>query len=178
MKYLLTAQVLNPYRRKYKWYNPLKGHSGVDLSFFNEELPSPVSGKVELIAASSGGNAPQQKEMGNVIYLADKETGSIHVFAHMSRIDVSVGQHVERNQILGRTGNTGTVTSGPHLHYEIISFKTPERLADRVMTRKLQGFSGWNVDPLAYVRNLYNKYNLDSKGKAPLGAEKIVIFPK
>lgn len=158
MKFILTAQVMNLYRRKYKWYDPVKGHSGVDLAFFNEDLPSPVSGKIDLIA--------KQKEMGTVIYLTDKEMGSIHVFAHMGKLLVTEGQHVERNQILGKTGNTGTVSSGPHLHYEIISFKKPEKLLDRVMTRRLQSFVGWNVDPLAYVKNLYHKYNLDEKGQA------------
>jgi murein DD-endopeptidase MepM/ murein hydrolase activator NlpD len=157
MKYILTAQVLNPYRRKYKWYDRVKGHSGVDLNFFNENLPSPVSGKIELIA--------KQKEMGTVIYLADKEHGNIHVFAHMGSVDVEMGQHVVRNQFLGRTGNTGSVTSGPHLHYEIISFKKPEKLIDQVMTRTLQGFKGWNVDPLAYIKNLYNRYDIDVEGK-------------
>lgn len=163
-KYILTAQVLNFYRRKYKWYDRIKGHTGVDLNFFNENLPSPVSGKIMIIAGKVG-NAPQQSEMGQVIYLADKEKGNIHVFAHMGRIDVEVGQHVERNQILGRTGNTGSVTSGPHLHYEIISFDRPEKLSDRVMTRRLQSFSGWNVDPLAYIKNLYNKYGINTKGQ-------------
>lgn len=157
MKYLLTAAVINPYRRKYKWYDRIKGHTGVDLNFFNEDLPSPVSGKVELIA--------QQKEMGTVVYLSDKEMGNVHVFAHMSKVNVTEGQHVERNQILGKTGNTGSVTSGPHLHYEIITFKKPATLGEQIMTRQLQGFKGWNIDPLAYIKNLYHKYNLDEKGQ-------------
>lgn len=164
MKYILTAQILNYYRRKYKWYDKIKGHTGVDLNFFNEDLPSPVTGKVELIAGL-GGTAPMQKEMGNVLYLADKETGNIHVFAHLASVNVTEGQHVERNQIIAKTGNTGTVSSGPHLHYEIISFQKPEKLIDRVMTRKLQGFVGWNIDPLAYIKNLYSRYNIDVKGK-------------
>ena len=159
MKYLLKAQILNFYRRKYKWYDPIKGHTGVDLAYFNEYLPSPVSGKVELLA--------QQKEMGKVLYLADKESGNIHVFAHLDSFAVLEGQHVERNQIIGRTGNTGTVSSGPHLHYEIITFKKPEKFSDQIMTRRLQGFSGWNIDPLAYIKNLYNKYGVDENGQAP-----------
>lgn len=157
MKFILTAQILNSYRRKYKWYDRIKGHSGVDLAFFNEFLPSPVSGKIEVIAT--------QQQMGKVIYLTDKEKGNIHVFAHMKEIKVTVGQHVERGQILGITGNTGSVTSGPHLHYEIISFEKPVALIDRVMTRQLQGFKGWNINPLFYVKNLYNKYGLNVKGQ-------------
>lgn len=159
MKYILTAQVIGkPYRGKWKkWYDPIKGHTGNDLNYFNEDLPCPVSGKVELIA--------KQPQMGTCIYISDKEAGNIHVFAHMGAVNVGLGQHVERNQIIGKTGNTGTASSGPHLHYEIIVFKKPSKLVDQIMTRQLQGFKGWNVDPLAYIRNLYDKYGVSIRGQ-------------
>jgi murein DD-endopeptidase MepM/ murein hydrolase activator NlpD len=158
MKHILTAKIIGkPYRGKWKkWYDPIKGHTGNDLDFFNEPLPSPVSGKVELIA--------MQPEMGHTLYLSDQENGNIHVFAHMGAIVVKKGESVTRNQILGNTDNSGKASSGPHLHYEIITFFKPKTLWDRVMTRQLQGFRGWNIDPLAYIRNLYDKYNLDAEG--------------
>jgi len=40
-------------------------------------------------------------------------------YAHMSRIDVSLGQQLKRGDCIGATGNTGR-SSGPHLHYEIM----------------------------------------------------------
>ncbi len=40
------------------------------------------------------------------------------VYAHMSRVDVTVGQHVEAGEQLGRVGDTGK-TTGPHLHFEV-----------------------------------------------------------
>ena len=39
-------------------------------------------------------------------------------YAHMSRIDVSLGQELHRGDCIGATGNTGR-SSGPHLHYEV-----------------------------------------------------------
>jgi hypothetical protein len=39
-------------------------------------------------------------------------------YAHMSRIDVSVGDHLKRGDCVGLSGNTGR-SSGPHLHYEV-----------------------------------------------------------
>ena len=40
-------------------------------------------------------------------------------YAHMSRMDVTLGQRVFRGDCLGLTGRSGLV-SGPHLHYEVI----------------------------------------------------------
>lgn len=41
------------------------------------------------------------------------------IYAHMSKILVKKGQSVNRGDVLGYVGNTGTST-GPHLHYEVV----------------------------------------------------------
>ncbi|MEU7025620.1 M23 family metallopeptidase [Streptomyces sp. NPDC046275] len=56
-------------------------------------------------------------------------------YAHLSRVEVSVGQSVSAGRRIGRSGATGRVT-GPHLHFEV---------------RTGPGF-GSDVDPLAYLR--------------------------
>lgn len=46
------------------------------------------------------------------------------MFAHMSEINVQVGQTVKAGDIVGKVGSTGRST-GPHLHYEIRKDGTP-----------------------------------------------------
>lgn len=50
--------------------------------------------------------------------LIQGESGLQFRFAHMSRIDVKVGQQVAIGQPVGLSGNTGN-SSGPHVHFEL-----------------------------------------------------------
>lgn len=158
MKYILEAQVLNKFRstKPRGFYSVLLGHTGVDLNYHFEQLPSPVSGTIEVIT--------RQNEMGNCIYLKDLENGNIHVFAHMDSIRVKKGDKITRNQILGVTGNTGRKSTAAHLHYEIITFNKPASFIERLKVRKLNGYVGWNLDPVQYDRELYGKYRLNLEG--------------
>lgn len=47
--------------------------------------------------------------------------GSQTLYAHQSRVDVVVGQHVSQGEVIGGVGNTGLVhgRTGLHLHFEI-----------------------------------------------------------
>ena len=167
IKYILQAKVLNKFRsnKPRGYYHWLKGHTGVDLDYIFEELPTPVSGEVKAIL--------RQPEMGNVVYIADKELGNVHVFAHLDKVYVKVGDQLPKNFVIGLTGNTGGKTTTPHLHYEVITFQKPssrtpsiyDNLFSSLMTRKLGTFVGWNIDPIAYLRILYGKYRFNANGE-------------
>jgi len=45
--------------------------------------------------------------------------GSRTIYFHLSQINVRPLQRVKQGQIIGKTGNTGTQTTGPHLHFAI-----------------------------------------------------------
>lgn len=46
------------------------------------------------------------------------QTGDVqHLYAHLSKAAVQVGQSVQQGTTIGRSGNSGN-TTGPHLHYE------------------------------------------------------------
>ena len=81
--------------------------------------------------ASPPGNPIYVTGDGVVVKVATERTGyGWHVeidhgfgyktrYAHMSRIDVTLGQRLQRGDCLGLSGNSGRST-GPHLHYEIL----------------------------------------------------------
>ncbi|MBX7241134.1 MAG: M23 family metallopeptidase [Bacteroidia bacterium] len=89
-----------------------KEHTGLD---FTAPIGTPAmataDGEIITAGHSSGG-------YGNQIEI-DHGFGFVTKFAHLSEIKVQVGQKVKRGDIIGLTGNTG-LSSGPHLHYEII----------------------------------------------------------
>lgn len=56
---------------------------------------------------------------GHFVRIAHSGTLS-SLYAHMNKIDVSVGQKVNKGQVIGNVGMTGW-TTGPHLHFELHS---------------------------------------------------------
>jgi murein DD-endopeptidase MepM/ murein hydrolase activator NlpD len=71
------------------------------------KAPAPAT----VVFAGSGG------EYGMAVIL-DHGNEVKSLYGHLSRINVKVGQRVERGVIVAFTGNTGR-SSGPHLHYEV-----------------------------------------------------------
>lgn len=90
-------------------------HSGQD---FAVPLGTPVGavrgGTVVKAGPNGGGDGPAY---GNAVVIKHGN-GTYSQYAHLSRIDVKVGQAVKTGQTIARSGNTGN-SSGPHLHLEI-----------------------------------------------------------
>ncbi|WP_229670664.1 peptidoglycan DD-metalloendopeptidase family protein [Deinococcus aquiradiocola] len=83
-------------------------HGGVDLAApYGTPIYSAASGTV----TESGYGA-----FGNNVYTDTGE--ALIIYGHMSRTAVSVGQHVQRGDVLGYVGCSGMCT-GPHLHFEV-----------------------------------------------------------
>lgn len=101
-------------------------HQGLDL---RARTPLPIR-------APEGAKVVLAKDLyftGGTVIL-DHGFGLFTVYAHMSRIDVSVGDKVAKSQSLGLSGGSGRA-SGPHLHWGAVLFKQKFNPAD--LTRAL-----------------------------------------
>jgi murein DD-endopeptidase MepM/ murein hydrolase activator NlpD len=84
-------------------------HNGVDYS-------APTGTPVRAVSDGSVQFAGSQNGYGNMVEIRHP-SGRSTLYAHLSRIDVKKGQHIDQGQRLGAVGMTGWAT-GPHLHFE------------------------------------------------------------
>ena len=95
-------------------YHPILGynrfHAGIDLA----------AGYGTLVKAADGGQVIQAGYFGGYGYsiMVYHGGGFATWYAHLSSINVAMGQMVQRGQVIGLVGSTGLAT-GPHLHFEV-----------------------------------------------------------
>ena len=86
-------------------------HSAIDIG---------ASYGSSLLATNSGTVVAVSYEYYGGYYIAiDHGGGYSSRYYHLSAQYVKVGQTVARGELIGRTGNSGVYTTGPHLHFEI-----------------------------------------------------------
>ena len=90
--------------------NSWKQHKGVDYG-------APSGTAIRAVGEGTVDFAGWQNGYGNVVEIRHSAQRST-LYAHMSRIDVKRGAHVEQGQRVGSVGATGWAT-GPHLHFEV-----------------------------------------------------------
>lgn len=111
-----NAKVTSSFKanRKHPVLGFTRAHRGVDFrAAHGTPIPAAGAGRVVKRANQPGG-------AGN--YIRIRHNGSYETqYMHMSRFakGVNVGTAVRQGQIIGYVGSTG-VSTGPHLHYEII----------------------------------------------------------
>jgi len=104
-------------------YKIIKFHNGMDFTApAGTDVYSTGNGVIVAVLSSKRG-------LGNHIII-DHSFGYTSIYAHLSNFNVRVGQKVQRGDVIGFVGNTGTSVAN-HLHYEI----------------KL---NGTNIDPVNY----------------------------
>lgn len=105
-------------------------HSGIDIST-PSGTPVRAAGAGQVVHAGYGYQGSAAWGQAVVI---DHGQGWITLYAHLSAIDVTVGQQLEGGETIGNVGQTGNAT-GPHLHVEV-------------------RHNGASVDPAAHIPGL------------------------
>lgn len=85
-------------------------HRGVDIAL-------PEGTPVRAMSPGRVRFAGTQGSYGNVVWV-EHGGAVLTVYAHLSRVDVLVGQAVGPGQVVGLSGSSGNA-SGPHLHFEV-----------------------------------------------------------
>ncbi|MFF9122844.1 M23 family metallopeptidase [Streptomyces sp. NPDC014889] len=90
-------------------------HSGQDFAVpIGTKVVAAHGGTVVKAGPNGAGDGPAY---GNAIVIKHAD-GTYSQYAHLSRVDVRIGQVVASGQHIALSGNTGNST-GPHLHFEI-----------------------------------------------------------
>src|SRR5450759_1140424 len=91
------------------------GHDGYDYGLYYEPVAAAAPGVVIL----SGWVVPSCHTCLSGLTIEINHGNNLRTYyGHLSRIDVVNGQHVQRGQVIGISGMTGTAT-GPHLHFGV-----------------------------------------------------------
>jgi murein DD-endopeptidase MepM/ murein hydrolase activator NlpD len=94
-----------------------QGNDGINVA-----VPegTPIKAAEDGVVAYAGN---ELKTYGNLV-LVRHANGYVTAYAHASEILVKRDEHVKRGQVIGKAGQTGSVTS-PQLHFEIRKGSTP-----------------------------------------------------
>lgn len=107
-----------------------RAHEGIDMA---GPVGTPIHATGDGVVTFAG----RQGAYGNLIKI-EHELGTETRYAHLSRINVKVGQRVSQGERIGDMGNTGRST-GPHLHYEV-------------------RMNGRAVDPMTFIKAASNVF--------------------
>lgn len=85
-------------------------HNGLDFGVVTgTDVQSTISGKVIYAGWNNQG-------YGNLVIVQNGDVKTY--YAHLSEVPVTVGQSVNKGDVIGLSGSTGNST-GPHVHYEV-----------------------------------------------------------
>ncbi|EPI2198825.1 phage tail tip lysozyme [Enterococcus hirae] len=104
--------------------NEKEFHNGIDL--VNENPNTPIFAALDGEVVQAGAN--YYDWYGNYVVIKHNN-GKWTGYAHLSRIDVSVGQKVQKGAQIGLMGTTGPST-GEHLHFQIMKNYWPQPVVD------------------------------------------------
>ncbi|MDI3538662.1 MAG: hypothetical protein PWP58_986 [Bacillota bacterium] len=107
----VMAEVSSPFGwRKHPVFGDWRFHPGVDLA-------APVGTEVRAVLAGTVAEVKDDAVLGKVVVIDHGEKRR-SIYGHLERVDVQVGQAVEKGETIGTVGQTG-LAEEPHLHLEL-----------------------------------------------------------
>lgn len=124
-------------------------HHGIDIKT-NSDAVLATENNGTIVAVNHNTNTGSGKSVTVEYSRADGSATRVQ-YMHLSQINVQKGDSVNAGQKLGVSGNTGTRTTGEHLHLGIINVST-------------DGKQQW-VNPAAYLSEINQKGNLQKQAQ-------------
>ena len=119
-------------------------HKGIDIRARKDEVLATENGG-KVVAVNHNTNTGGGKSV-TVEYARTDGSKVQTTYMHLSSISVKAGDEVKAGQKLGVSGNTGTRTTGEHLHFGVKNISADGKVRD--------------VDPASYLAEIAQKGNL------------------
>lgn len=119
-------------------------HKGIDIRARKDDVLSTESGG-KVVAVNHSTNTGGGKSV-TVEYARTDGSKVQTTYMHLANIAVKAGDEVKAGQKLGVSGNTGTRTTGEHLHFGVKNISADGKVRD--------------VDPASYLADIAQKGNL------------------
>lgn len=120
--FLLTGNIENDELRQLYFFSPITGYISEPFNAQTEHYGIDVVSKkdepVKCIADGTVILASWTQSEGNVIAVQHREN-LISIYKHNATLTKEVGDFITAGEIVAIIGNTGELTSGPHLHFEL-----------------------------------------------------------
>jgi murein DD-endopeptidase MepM/ murein hydrolase activator NlpD len=118
---------------------PVYQHAAIDW-------PCPIGTRVRAAVGGRVQSVPYYADGGLTVEL-DHPDGTRTRYMHLSTVDVAAGYQVAGGGLIANSGNSGTASTGPHLHFAVWAGSRADALtvqADPYLTRQ----GRYAVDPL------------------------------
>ena len=119
-------------------------HKGIDIRAKKDDVLATENGG-KVVAVNHSTNTGGGKSV-TVEYARTDGSKVQTTYMHLSSISVKAGDEVKAGQKLGVSGNTGTRTTGEHLHFGVKNISADGKVRD--------------VDPASYLADIAQKGNL------------------
>ena len=124
--------------------NKQQMHKGIDIRAKHDDVLATENGG-KVVAVNHNTNTGGGKSV-TVEYARTDGSKVQTTYMHLSSISVKAGDEVKAGQKLGVSGNTGTRTTGEHLHFGVKNISADGKVRD--------------VDPASYLADIAQKGNL------------------